>query len=56
MLLATFLAAIPDHRRPQGRLYDLEHLLVFSILAILSNVTSYSYRTIQRFIYARLAQ
>ena len=54
MLLPTFLAAIPDHRRPQGRLYGLEHLLLFSILAILSDATSY--RKIQRFIDARLPQ
>ena len=52
MLLPRFLAAIPDHRRPQGRLYGLEHLLLFSILAILSDATSY--RKIQRFIDARL--
>jgi len=52
MLLPTYLAAIPDHRRSQGRLYGLEHLLLFSILAILSNATSY--RKIQRFIEARL--
>ena len=54
MLLPTFLATIPDHRRPQGRLYGLEHLLLFGILAILSNATSY--RKIQRFIDARLPQ
>jgi len=54
MLLLTFLATIPDHRRPQGRFYGLEHLLLFSILAILSNATSY--RKIQRFIEARLSQ
>ena len=54
MLLPTFLAAIPDHRRPQGRRYGLEHLLLFSILAILSDATSY--RKIQRFIAARLPQ
>lgn len=54
MLLPTFLAAIPDHRRPQGRLYGLEPLLLFSILAILSDATSY--RKIQRFIAARLPQ
>ena len=54
MLLPTFLAAIPDHRRPQGRRYGLEHVLLFSILAILSDATSY--RKIQRFIAARLPQ
>ncbi len=47
MLLPIFLAAIPDHRRPQGRRYGLEHLLLFSILAILSDATSY--RKIQRY-------
>ena len=41
MLLPTFLAAIPDHRRPQGRLYALGPLLLFSILAILSDAKSY---------------
>ena len=54
MLLPTFLATIPDHRRAQGRVYRLEHLLLFSILAILSDATSY--RKIQRFIHARLSQ
>ena len=54
MLLPTFLAAIPDHRRPQGRLYALGPLLLFSLLAILSDAKSY--RKIQRFIQARLPQ
>src|SRR5512143_368081 len=54
MLLPTFLAANPDHRRPQGRLYALGPLLLFSILAILSDAKSY--RKIQRFIQARLPQ
>ncbi|HPE74207.1 MAG TPA: transposase family protein [Candidatus Competibacter sp.] len=54
MLLPTFLAAIPDHRRAQGRRYGLEHLLLFSMLAILADATSY--RKIQRFITARLSQ
>lgn len=40
MLLTTWLSAVPDHRRPQGRLYGLEHVLLFSILAVLSNATS----------------
>lgn len=52
--MPTLRAAIPDHRRPQGRLYGLEHLRLFSILAILSDATSY--RKIQRFIAARLPQ
>src|SRR5512144_726352 len=54
MLLPTFLATIPDHRRPQGRLYAWGPLLLFSILAILSDAKSY--RKIQRFIQARLPQ
>ncbi|MGB5062599.1 MAG: transposase family protein [Candidatus Competibacter sp.] len=55
MLLPTFLAAIPNHRRSQGRrMVWLGHLLLFSILAILSDATSY--RKIQRFIAARLSQ
>ncbi|RUQ34670.1 MAG: transposase family protein [Candidatus Competibacteraceae bacterium] len=41
MLLPTYLAAIPDPRRAQGRWYRLEHVLLFSILAILSDATSY---------------
>src|SRR5512144_718344 len=52
MLLTTWLSTVPDPRRPQGRLYRLEHLLLFSILAVLSNATSY--RKIERFIQARL--
>ncbi len=38
MLLPTFLAAIPDHRRAQGRRYGLEHVLLFSILAMVASV------------------
>ena len=48
MQLKSHLATIPDPRRPQGKLYDLSHLLLFSILAVLSGATSY--RKIQRFI------
>lgn len=54
MRLPTFRAAMPDHRRPQGRWYGLEHLLLLSMLAILSDATSY--RKIPRFIDARLPQ
>lgn len=50
MQLKSHLATIPDPRRPQGKLYDLSHLLLFSILAVLSGATSY--RKIQRFINA----
>ena len=47
-MLKSFLSKIKDHRRKQGRRYELEHILLFSILAILSGATSY--RKIQRFI------
>ncbi|EAR20180.1 transposase family protein [Nitrococcus mobilis] len=47
MQLKAYLSAIPDHRRAQGRMYDLTHLLLFSILAMVSGATSY--RKIQRF-------
>jgi hypothetical protein len=41
MLLLDYLQKIPDQRRPQGRMYDLPHLLLFSILAIASGANSY---------------
>jgi hypothetical protein len=47
-VLASFLFKIQDHRRKQGRRYELGHILLFSILAILSGATSY--RKIQKFI------
>ena len=50
MRLENYLSAIPDHRRAQGRMYDLGHLLFFGIMAVLSGATSY--RKIQRFIAA----
>jgi hypothetical protein len=50
MQLKTHFSAIPDHRRPQGRMYDLGHLLLFSVLAVASGATSY--RKIQRFMNA----
>jgi predicted transposase YbfD/YdcC len=40
-MLQSFLFQIKDHRRPQGRRYQLGHILLFSILAISSNATSY---------------
>jgi hypothetical protein len=47
MQLKTHFSVVPDHRRPQGRMYDLGHLLLFSVLAVVSGATSY--RKIQRF-------
>lgn len=49
-MLESFLFRIKDHRRKQGRRYELGHILLFSILAILSGATSY--RKIQKFIVA----
>ena len=52
MRLRNPLAGISDHRRAQGRMYDLSSLLLFSILAVLSGATSY--RKIERFIVSYL--
>jgi predicted transposase YbfD/YdcC len=41
------LFKVKDHRRKQGRRYELGHILLFSILAILSGADSY--RKIQQF-------
>jgi predicted transposase YbfD/YdcC len=42
------LNTIEDHRRGQGKRYDLAHVLLFSIMALLSNADSY--RKIYEFI------
>ena len=47
-MLKSFLFKIKDHRRKQGRRYELGHILFFSILAILSGADSY--RKIHKFI------
>ena len=49
-MLKSFLFKIPDHRRKQGRRYELGHILLFTILAILSGANSY--RKVQKFIVA----
>ena len=49
-MLKSFLFKIPDHRRKQGRRYELGHILLFAILAILSGANSY--RKVQKFIVA----
>jgi len=51
MLNLAILSTIPDHRRGQGRLFDLPHVLLCSILAVLSGADSY--RSIYRFIDTR---
>jgi len=47
-MLKSFLYKIKDHRRKQGRRYELGHILLFTILAILSGADSY--RKVQKFI------
>lgn len=47
-MIITFLDDIKDHRRSQGQRYELRFILLFSIMAILSNAKSY--RDIARFI------
>ena len=40
-MLLNYLTQIPDQRSRQGRMFDLPHLLLFSILAIASGADSY---------------
>lgn len=40
-MLLHYLKQVPDHRRGQGRMFDLPHVLLFSILAIASGAESY---------------
>ena len=47
-MLQSFLFTIEDHRRKQGLRYQQGHILLLSILAILSGATSY--RKISQFI------
>lgn len=46
----SLLATIPDPRRAEGKRYQLQHLLLFSILAIVSGANSY--RGIRTFLMA----
>lgn len=41
-MLLEILKKIPDHRRPEGREYYLHHILLFSILGLLSGATGYT--------------
>lgn len=50
-MLHSFLSKVKDHRRAEGKRYKLDHILLFSILAILSGATSY--RKIHKFIIVR---
>ena len=47
-MIITFLDSLKDHRRSQGQRYELRFIVLFSIMAILSNAKSY--RDIARFI------
>lgn len=47
----SLLATIPDPRRAEGKLYQLPHILLFSILAVVSGANSY--RGIRTFIKVR---
>ncbi len=49
-MLESFLFQVKDHRRKQGRRYELGHILLFTILAILSGATSY--RKVHMFVVA----
>lgn len=40
-MLLTIFQQIPDHRRAEGRRYDLAHVLLFTVLAIASGADSY---------------
>ena len=50
-MLKSFLSEIKDNRRKEGRRYELPHILLFSIFAILSGADSY--RKIHTFIKGR---
>jgi len=47
-MLTTFFTDTKDFRRPQGRKYELDKILLLSVIAILCNAKSY--RDINRFI------
>ncbi len=47
-MLLDFLKEIPDQRDRQARQYDLPHILLFTVLAILSNAKNY--KDVSRFI------
>lgn len=54
MNLLSILSMIPDHRDAQGREYRLEHIVLFSVLALLSNAKGYT--DIERFITAHFEE
>ena len=42
MTLFEFFKTIPDSRKARGKLFELEYILLFSLLAVLSGATSYA--------------
>lgn len=52
MILLSHLDTISDPRRREGRRFELGHLLLFTLLAIVSGANSY--RSINRFMQVRL--
>lgn len=40
-MISTFLDGLKDHRRTQGRRYEINFIILFAIMAILSNAKSY---------------
>lgn len=50
-MLHSFLFEIQDHRRKQGKRYQQGHIILLSILAILSGATSY--RNLHQFMVSR---
>ncbi len=42
MTLFEFFKTIPDKRKARGKLFELEYILLFSLLAVLSGATSYA--------------
>jgi len=51
MKLMPILKELPDHRRKQGKQYDLAHILLFTLLAMLCGANSY--RKVATFIKVR---
>jgi len=47
-MIITFLDDLKDHRRLQGQRYELKFIILFSIMAFLSNAKSY--RDVERYI------
>ena len=47
-MILTFLDDLKDHRRLQGQRYELKFIILFSIMAFLSNAKSY--RDVERYI------